>query len=520
MHSQKIFFIIGFVCIVVFLGITALFFTDKSLLEKAQSIILQDEQRDFYVLTNPDKNEHFIILTKEGFKPQEIVIQQGDTIVFATDRGVPFWPASNLHPTHGIYPEFDPKDRIMEDDTWSFTFDIDGVFKYHDHISANDTGTVVVLASGEKSERYSGKVDINECSKFLENSEKQQCWDAQLEQVLNEEGLEAAFDYFIALYQTEPDVPKECHGWGHTLGKAGYVLYTQGKEITLKKEASYCGYGYFHGFIGELMRNTGDMTQTKEFCEYVIRELKDELFDIKDNCIHGVGHGTTAMLIEQPEYWGNFQKTVDKGVEICEAIYSEERDLINCYDGIFNEIHLDLFNSNYGLSYEKFMELGDPFWYCQQQKERHKESCYFEFSGMFWRIFSKDIVAATKYTLENTEDLKNRGPKVIAKIAADQIQFDIVKDTHTASIDACRLVPSFLFIDCFSGILNGFVQHGEPGNVHQKGYDFCTEEYLNDEERTFCYRDFTRMLQNEYEADQFKKACEYINFDPRSLYCA
>jgi hypothetical protein len=475
-------------------------------------------------LTDKDASQHTVILKESGFEPNTLVIRQNDTVIFKTELGKPFWPASNLHPKHGIYPEFDPKEPVPADGSWEFKFEKAGRFKYHDHVFANYTGLIIALTPQEEEAGVSSAptTDINECAKHEDVGEKQQCWDEQLEVVLAADGIDMAFDYFLKLYNTEPDVPKECHGWGHTLGEAAYDIYKEGHELNLRPESSYCGYGYFHGFIGALIKDTGQVQNTKEFCLYVEKELEGKVKGVLDNCIHGVGHGVTSMLLEEGgDHIGDFMKTGKKGVDICEMIYTEAMDLENCYDGVFNELHLELFNSNYGMDFAKYMEESnnDPFHYCKLQEDRHKLACFYELSGMFWFIFDLDVVAATQYALENTEDLHTRGEKVVAKIAADQIQFDIVKDTHEKSIDACRIVPDFLFKACFEGIINGFVQHGEPGNYHVKGYAFCDEAYLTKEESVQCYEGLTRMLEWLYNPEDFKRACDYIEYDPRAQQC-
>jgi hypothetical protein len=55
-----------------------------------------------------------------------------------------FWPASDLHPTHGIYPEFDPQDGIPADEKWTFQFLKSGSFKYHDHLNPFFRGIIFV----------------------------------------------------------------------------------------------------------------------------------------------------------------------------------------------------------------------------------------------------------------------------------------------------------------------------------------------------------------------------------------
>lgn len=97
----------------------------------------------FLLLNRPGKT-HIITLTEDGFVPATITIKRNDIITFKTTRNKPFWPASNIHPTHGIYPEFDPLDAIMPDKTWSFKFGKVGKWAFHDHLAPYFVGKITV----------------------------------------------------------------------------------------------------------------------------------------------------------------------------------------------------------------------------------------------------------------------------------------------------------------------------------------------------------------------------------------
>lgn len=86
-----------------------------------------------------------ITLSKDGFSPDEISIKTGTTVVFRSIEGDLFWPASNLHPSHLLYPEFDPQEPIQPSDVWSFTFTKVGEWKYHDHLAPYFTGVITVI---------------------------------------------------------------------------------------------------------------------------------------------------------------------------------------------------------------------------------------------------------------------------------------------------------------------------------------------------------------------------------------
>lgn len=96
--------------------------------------------------------EHQITIAADGFSPKTITIKAGDTITFLNEDANKHWPASAMHPTHNVYPEsggcigskFDACKGLEQGESFSFTFNEKGSWKYHDHLSVSSTGTVVV----------------------------------------------------------------------------------------------------------------------------------------------------------------------------------------------------------------------------------------------------------------------------------------------------------------------------------------------------------------------------------------
>lgn len=86
-----------------------------------------------------------VVLSDVGFEPSYVRVSRGARVTFTTTRPDPFWPASNPHPTHVIYPAFDPKAPIASSSTWSFVFDKIGTWGYHDHLRSYYTGTIDVV---------------------------------------------------------------------------------------------------------------------------------------------------------------------------------------------------------------------------------------------------------------------------------------------------------------------------------------------------------------------------------------
>jgi len=85
-----------------------------------------------------------IVRTNEGYEPKEVTINKGDVVRFLNESDEYHWPASDLHPTHALYSEFDPLRPIAPGEEWKFRFDQIGEWRYHDHIRANKVGKITV----------------------------------------------------------------------------------------------------------------------------------------------------------------------------------------------------------------------------------------------------------------------------------------------------------------------------------------------------------------------------------------
>ena len=99
----------------------------------------------------PDSSFASLTAVLSGFSPNSITINKRDTVTFINNADTKTWPASNVHPTHTIYPNSDIKkcgtsveDSIFDachglekGETYSFTFNEVGSWQYHDHFSSS-----------------------------------------------------------------------------------------------------------------------------------------------------------------------------------------------------------------------------------------------------------------------------------------------------------------------------------------------------------------------------------------------
>ena len=69
----------------------------------------------------------------DGFVPKRLDVEPGTQVRFYNASSETFWPASNIHPTHAILPELDSKEAIPPGETWDFTFQTRGYWRFHNH---------------------------------------------------------------------------------------------------------------------------------------------------------------------------------------------------------------------------------------------------------------------------------------------------------------------------------------------------------------------------------------------------
>jgi hypothetical protein len=90
-------------------------------------------------------NTFKIGMTDAGFSPGQLEILAGDTVIFENTGETDHWPASNVHPTHELYLDFDVRKPVPPGGAWSFIFFRPGIWGFHDHLNPQNTGQIVVL---------------------------------------------------------------------------------------------------------------------------------------------------------------------------------------------------------------------------------------------------------------------------------------------------------------------------------------------------------------------------------------
>src|SRR3989344_6780475 len=99
----------------------------------------------FPVNVSAHSEVRIIEMTSNGFEPQEVTVDENSSIIFFNKDTKSRWPASNTHPTHELYPEFDPRKPIAPGESWAFKPKNIGDWKYHDHLFPHMRGVITVI---------------------------------------------------------------------------------------------------------------------------------------------------------------------------------------------------------------------------------------------------------------------------------------------------------------------------------------------------------------------------------------
>lgn len=96
-----------------------------------------------------------VTYTDQGFSPTTITIKRGSKVRFVNATSESMWVASDQHPTHTAYSgtsrtEHCPDtagtafDQCAAGNSFTFTFNKVGSWKYHNHSESDEGGTIIV----------------------------------------------------------------------------------------------------------------------------------------------------------------------------------------------------------------------------------------------------------------------------------------------------------------------------------------------------------------------------------------
>ncbi len=450
--------------------------------------------------------EHVIVIRDDGFNPKTLRLNKGDTVTFKNETSRQVWPASNSHPSHDIYPEFDSKTPINTGESWDFIFDQEGRWAYHDHAESRYSGVVIVGGGYSIGGGNLRKRSLEECEKI--NSRI--CWNDLLEYTLYEDGIEKAINLYVEVFNTNKVFAEGCHSYTHTLGDAAYKKFSAGEDFPVTDLVASCSYGFFHGFIEAMMQEEGDLRRARDMCDYIDDKLRDKTYTL-GACIHGIGHGVTdgAPISSYGDEW----KLISPGLKLCESIARSEREDKGCATGVFNSLAIMYGKKEYKLTLDK----SDPFRICREQKKPwYKAACYDNFKALIMSIQENNFVEAAKYVEGITGDVFARGG--IDNLATYYVYFLLKTPDYAKPISECYSLQKRLHADCISGLGAGFMTAGVPGDEYKRALELCSDPSVNFIDQDACHSRVVRLIRLRYSKEKYLEICKSVSSDFRK-YC-
>ncbi|MBI5613350.1 hypothetical protein HY947_00325 [Candidatus Gottesmanbacteria bacterium] len=436
----------------------------------------------------------------EGFIPQNIYVEKGQSVRFVNLSHRAMWPASNTHPNHLAYPAFDPKKPIAAGGSWEFSFTTEGAWKFHDHISPYVTGYVVVGTIGKKalaSQCKSPSVEIRE-----------NCWDDMFDTAFSTGGISVGLALLETLYKTDSLFREQgCHQHGHRVGEMIYGRYIKGKNIrsvNFPDSMGYCGFGVMHGIFEHLFRDVSDIAYARDTCIYLEKRFSNSVPGIRVNCVHGIGHG---FMPEPPprEFYDKPHEMIRRALEVCDdpTVSKTKEESDQCLQGVFNVLVYWMVKDQYGLSYP---EKG-VFDFCQSlQKPSHQEACTAEFSMHLIKYTGSDLPMLVSRFIDHIDDPR-RQKYVLGFAVPSIVEATVSKDNFIALTHECMNLEEHLRSTCVSAIAGGLLAHGVPGEEYKRALVICSSDSLGLFERKDCYRHVLRQLPYHYVRDKRNKIC-------------
>ncbi len=311
-----------------------------------------------------------ISMTETGFEPSEVSVSAFSTITFRNDDIVPRWPASNLHPTHEEYAEFDPLKEIGPGESWTFTPQKSGVWKFHDHLNPHMRGTLTVKESSKiagffqqylslssviarinnfnpLNEETQELEDTTQATILLNKNEKEQY--AILKSTAQKSGAIKAWALVTDTYSTNPGGQGPVHDLAHY---AGTLLFEELAFEGIRACNPLFAFGCYHGFLdAAFAKDLKDLPKAEEACLKVGPQGTGPYA----SCIHGIGHGIAS-------YYG--VEDLENSLKSCESLSGGEE---YCFDGVFMEFEREASDS--------FYKKDDPLYPCNAIEEKYVFSC-------------------------------------------------------------------------------------------------------------------------------------------------
>ena len=404
----------------------------------------------------PLANAWLVEFTEEGFVPKRLEIEVGQQVKFVNTAESSLWPASSIHPTHQILPEFDAGSPVGPEGVWAFTFTKPGFWRYHNHMVPEHSGLVVATGGDAQFVPEPLALDISDL-KFKDPPDlnPKALTDLFTNDVLLRRYLE---DYgpanTVKLVADAGDIVGQlCHERAHHTGRAAYEIFG---AAAFALASHQCEAGAYHGATEAMFKERGTVDLESD-----VRVIcgGSEVFFFRLQCIHGVGHGLMA--------WTSYE--LYDALDLCDKLETD-RDQRACYSGVFMENVVGGLSGTMG-HFTDYLSDDDPHYPCNALTDRYVAPCYLYHSTRMLLMFEYDY----------------------DRVAAE-----------------CAKAPRIGQYDCFESFGRDLaaVSLGDPA----KGLDQCHETVPDPQHRVWCIQGSVQA--RFWETERVEEAVEMCSLAP------
>lgn len=346
---------------------------------------------------------------------------------------------------------------------------------------------------------------ISNCHK-LEGSAQKECWLKAVDTTINYGGPNEAFLLVSDLYKKESSFGNSCHAIAHRIGETTYTYFSKGKFVDIPKNAGFCDFGFYHGFMEFLVSKGGNLNEARKFCDQVEQQsLRKKLSpNSVFSCYHGIGHGT--FEVHNPTIWGNEKAMINPALKLCEKVSGTPKQLEICYSGVFNALQTAYVNHLYKLSLNE----RDPLSICRQYNKTAQSVCYPEMAFAYIMIKNYDFPKAAKF-IEGMSD-ENYAESTMYNISSEFLgKRRTAQNDYSKEIGYCNSLNNNFKNICIKGIAYGLLANGEPKSSYLKALLVCNSNLLDNEEKLACYKQLTDFLYSFYTFNQADSICQSID---------
>jgi len=455
-------------------------------------------------------------LTDKGFRPTALTIRQGDTVTFQNAGKFPHWPASDIHPTHGIYPEFDPKQEIKPEESWDFRFEKAGIWKFHDHMYPDSTGTITVEEDPDfqpqKAKSSPIKQFVESVKTALSNTLSSlklnldrlgfrifpKLLSAQLEKtnMLEVARNEDHLTYWLKVLGPEKVLGElltdsgggatiDCHQESHQIGRLSYELFGAG---TFSYGDASCHSGYYHGAMEGFLNEKGT-TDLAGNIDKICKQFDTGFGNFE--CLHGVGHGVIA--------YEDYDLTA--AIEICRQL-NDGFATSSCYGGVFMENIVTAQGLGAVPNHEtKWVDKTDPQFPCNKIGTENEllVQCYMMQTSWMLTLYNYNFDKVAGGCLSAVNGMESTCFRSFGRDSAGHTLRNPVKIN-----ELCEKVPKekTYYNDCMSGAVNVIIEFWGP-KLQDQASQYCNLQPPGYKQT--CYSLLATRLQDVFKLEEERK---------------